>query len=112
MERTGIVDRTGAGKSSIAMALIRIQELDSGCILIDGEGISSVPLRSQLSIVPQASVLFKGSLRAYTDPFDEFSDAEIWPTLEKVAIKTQIGGHHRNNETRGQGLNVCSGLLK
>ncbi|GAB9466096.1 Abc transporter c family member 5 [Globisporangium polare] len=92
-EKIGIVGRTGAGKSSLTMALFRINELDSGRILIDGEDISSMPLqrlRSRLSIIPQAPVLFKGALRAYMDPFDEYSDAQIWSAFEKVEMKEQI----------------------
>ncbi|KAF1331594.1 Atp-binding protein, partial [Globisporangium splendens] len=93
-EKIGIVGRTGAGKSSLTMALFRINELDSGRIVIDGEDISSMPLhslRSRLSIIPQTPVLFKGTLRAYMDPFNEYSDADIWSVLEKVEMKEQIG---------------------
>ncbi|KAL3656838.1 hypothetical protein V7S43_018295 [Phytophthora oleae] len=93
-EKIGIVGRTGAGKSSLTMALFRINELMSGRILIDSTDIATMPLRtlrSNLSIIPQSPVLFKGALRAYMDPFDEFSDAEIWSALEKVDMKTQVG---------------------
>ncbi|EGZ11456.1 hypothetical protein PHYSODRAFT_519541 [Phytophthora sojae] len=86
-EKIGIVGRTGAGKSSLTMALV------SGRILIDGVDIATMPLRtlrSHLSIIPQSPVLFKGSLRAYMDPFDEFTDADIWAALEKVDMKAQV----------------------
>ncbi|KAL4094992.1 hypothetical protein PRIC1_010642 [Phytophthora ramorum] len=92
-EKIGIVGRTGAGKSSLTMALFRINELVSGRILIDGVDIATMPLRtlrSSLSIIPQSPVLFKGMLRAYMDPFDEFTDAEIWSALEKVDMKAQV----------------------
>ncbi|EEY65388.1 ATP-binding Cassette (ABC) Superfamily [Phytophthora infestans T30-4] len=92
-EKIGIVGRTGAGKSSLTMALFRINELVSGRILIDGTDIATMPLRtlrSNLSIIPQSPVLFKGTLRAYMDPFDEFTDADIWNSLEKVDMKTQV----------------------
>ncbi|EGZ11447.1 hypothetical protein PHYSODRAFT_338156 [Phytophthora sojae] len=92
-EKIGIVGRTGAGKSSLTMALFRINELVSGRILIDGVDIATMPLRtlrSHLSIIPQSPVLFKGSLRAYMDPFDEFTDADIWAALEKVDMKAQV----------------------
>ncbi|KAG1695185.1 hypothetical protein DVH05_020826 [Phytophthora capsici] len=92
-EKIGIVGRTGAGKSSLTMALFRINELVSGRILIDGTDIATMPLRtlrSNLSIIPQSPVLFKGALRGYMDPFDEFSDAEIWSALEKVDMKAQV----------------------
>ncbi|GMF28358.1 unnamed protein product [Phytophthora fragariaefolia] len=92
-EKIGIVGRTGAGKSSLTMALFRINELVSGRILIDGVDIATMPLRtlrSNLSIIPQSPVLFKGSLRAYMDPFDGFTDADIWSALEMVDMKTQV----------------------
>jgi ABC-type multidrug transport system fused ATPase/permease subunit len=41
-ERIGIVGRTGAGKSSILVALYRLVEADSGQIDLDGRNISSV----------------------------------------------------------------------
>ncbi|CAH0477558.1 unnamed protein product [Peronospora belbahrii] len=92
-EKVGIVGRTGAGKSSLTMALFRINELVSGRILIDGIDIATLPLRvlrSNLSFIPQSPVLFKGELRAYIDPFDEFTDADIWNALDKVGIKAQV----------------------
>lgn len=96
-EKIGIVGRTGAGKSSLTMALFRMNELVSGRILIDGIDIATVPLttlRSRVSIIPQAPVLFKGPLRAYMDPFDEFSDAEIWGSLDKVDLKDRVAALH------------------
>ncbi|KAL3664346.1 hypothetical protein V7S43_010670 [Phytophthora oleae] len=75
------------------MALFRINELISGQIVIDGMDIAALPvrtLRSRMSIIPQAPVLFKGSLRAYLDPFSDFSDADIWSVVVKVGMKKQV----------------------
>eukprot|EP00644_Phytophthora_capsici_P009579 jgi/Phyca11/6695/fgenesh1_pm.PHYCAscaffold_13_\ len=111
-EKIGIVGRTGAGKSSLTMALFRINELVSGRILIDGTDIATMPLRtlrSNLSIIPQSPVLFKGSLRGYMDPFDEFSDAEIWSALEKVDMKTQVSAENGENFSVGERQMLCMG---
>lgn len=92
-EKIGIVGRTGAGKSSLTMALFRINEICGGRILIDGIDTSKLglqTLRSRLSIITQAPVLFKGTIRTYLDPFDEFQDAMLWDSLRKVQMADAI----------------------
>ena len=66
MQQIGIVGRTGAGKSSLLQALFRIVNLTSGTIEIDGTNIAQVgleTLRGRLALVPQDSLLFKGTVR-------------------------------------------------
>uniref|UniRef100_A0A3B1IP99 Canalicular multispecific organic anion transporter 1-like n=1 Tax=Astyanax mexicanus TaxID=7994 RepID=A0A3B1IP99_ASTMX len=92
-EKIGIVGRTGAGKSSLTNCLFRIIEAADGRILIDGENIASMglhDLRSRLTIIPQDPVLFSGSLRMNLDPFEKFSDEDIWKVLDLAHLKEYV----------------------
>merc|ERR1711973_728879 len=87
----GIVGRTGAGKSSLTLGLFRIIEAAGGKIVIDGIDISDLALhalRSRITIIPQDPVLFSGSLRMNLDPFNSYSDEEVWNALEHAHLKT------------------------
>ncbi|KAF7309660.1 hypothetical protein MIND_00337100 [Mycena indigotica] len=92
-EKVGICGRTGAGKSSLLLALFRIIEGVEGSIIIDGVDISKIglhDLRSSISIVPQTPDLFEGSLRLNIDPIEKYSDAEIWVALEQAHLKDYV----------------------
>ncbi|KAJ2946418.1 hypothetical protein O0L34_g12457 [Tuta absoluta] len=90
--KVGVVGRTGAGKSSLITALFRLYDMD-GSVKIDGVdtfGLNKQELRSKISIIPQEPVLFSASLRYNLDPFDSYSDDEIWRALEQVELKDAI----------------------
>lgn len=92
-QKVGIVGRTGAGKSSILVSLMRLQELESGCILVDGVDIRSLglhQLRSSVAVIPQDPVLFQGTVRYNLDPFNNNTDEELWEALEKSHLSVKI----------------------
>jgi ABC-type multidrug transport system fused ATPase/permease subunit len=89
-QKVGIVGRTGAGKSSLTMALFRIIEPANGQIMIDNIDVSQLglyDLRSRITIIPQDPVLFSDTLRANLDPFNHHNDEEIWRALETAHLK-------------------------
>ncbi|XP_040919381.1 multidrug resistance-associated protein 1 [Toxotes jaculatrix] len=113
-EKVGIVGRTGAGKSSLTLGLFRIIEAAEGHILIDGVDIAQLglhELRSRITIIPQDPVLFSGSLRMNLDPFDSYSDEEIWRALEFSHLKNFVSGlpDKLNHECSEGGENLSVG---
>ncbi|KAI4887699.1 hypothetical protein NFI96_025030 [Prochilodus magdalenae] len=113
-EKVGIVGRTGAGKSSLALGIFRILEAAKGKIYIDKLNISELglqDLRSRITIIPQDPVLFSGSLRMNLDPFDGYSDEEVWRALELAHLKNFVSGlpDKLNHECSEGGENLSLG---
>ncbi|KAK7041927.1 hypothetical protein VNI00_008909 [Paramarasmius palmivorus] len=89
-ERIGIVGRTGAGKSSLTLALLRGIPT-SGEVYYDGLPTSSLnldALRSKVTIIPQVPELFNGTLRQNLDPFEEYDDATLNDALRAAGLQS------------------------
>ena len=80
-ERVGLIGASGAGKSTLTTLLLRLHDVQSGGISIDGQDLREVTqasLRGQIALIPQDTVLFYRSLQEnirYGRP--EASDDEV-----------------------------------
>lgn len=82
-----------SGKSTITLSLFRLIELAGGRITIDGVDISKLSLsglRSRMSIIPQDSQCFEGSLRENLDPEGIIDDEKLWQVLEAARLKAHV----------------------
>ncbi|MCJ1418249.1 hypothetical protein MMC32_004596 [Xylographa parallela] len=113
-EKIGVVGRTGAGKSSLTLALFRIIEPSSGHIAIDDLNTSSVGLldvRRRLAIIPQDAALFKGTVRDNLDPAHVRDDTELWSVLAHARLKDHISSMpgHLEAQIHEGGSNLSQG---
>ncbi|KAM0438453.1 hypothetical protein ACHAPT_001202 [Fusarium lateritium] len=113
-ERVGVVGRTGAGKSSLTLALFRFLEARSGSISIDGVNISKIPLsdlRSRLSIIPQKHpVLFSGTIRSNLDPFGQRTDIQLYESLARVGLIKGTMSNDINDPGPSNNINIFRDL--
>jgi len=98
-ERVGIVGRTGSGKSTLTLALLRCI-LTDGSVYFDGLPTNSVnldALRSNITIIPQVPELLSGTLRQNLDPFEEYDDAVLNDALRAAGL---FSLQHHEDEAR------------
>jgi ATP-binding cassette subfamily C (CFTR/MRP) protein 4 len=112
--KTGIIGRTGAGKSSIMQVLFRLTNPEQGTILIDGQDYLTAglhDLRKQMSVIPQSATLFIASLRDNLDPFHEHSDENILKVLKKVRLASllELLPKGLDSEINSAGLSLSAG---
>lgn len=117
-EKIGIVGRTGAGKSSLITAMLRLEELSAGQIIIDGVDLSKVGLydiRHSISTIPQDPQMFVGDVRYNLDPTGEIDDERLEAALSQVFPDRDCadpGALTLDTEVQPGGSNFSSGELQ
>jgi len=92
-EKVGFAGKTGCGKSTTLLCILRILEPRGGRIVIGGLDTKKIGLnclRSIVGLVPQDPTVFAGSWRYNIDPFNEFPDGRIWEALQSVQLLPYI----------------------
>ncbi|KZV63334.1 P-loop containing nucleoside triphosphate hydrolase protein [Peniophora sp. CONT] len=87
-ERVGIVGRTGSGKSSLTLSLLRCIYTE-GDVYYDGVNTANLNLdvlRTNVTIIPQVPELLSGTLRENLDPFNEHDDAVLNSALRASGL--------------------------
>ena len=112
--KTGIIGRTIAGKSSIMEALLRLVNSDKGFIYIDGQDNMKAGLheiRKQMSVIPQTTTLFMGSLKDNLNPFHNYSDEEIIKVLNEVNLHNLLNElpNGLDSKINSKGLSLSAG---
>ncbi|XP_031634883.1 multidrug resistance-associated protein 7 [Contarinia nasturtii] len=111
-ERIGVVGRTGAGKSSLMAALLRVAPLHNGHITVDTVDIATLKLsvlRSRISLVPQNSFLFSGTIRDNLDPRGLHLDSDIWNSIQRclaTPLVQSLGGLNANLDVNGSNISA------
>ncbi|PWY69102.1 multidrug resistance protein MDR [Aspergillus heteromorphus CBS 117.55] len=94
--KLGICGRTGSGKSSLLLTLLRMTEIQNGDITIDGVSLKFYPrdiIRNKVTVIPQEPVLFRGSVRDNITAFTAVDDDEVLLALEKVHLQAHVLRH-------------------
>jgi len=114
--KVGVVGRTGAGKSTLGLTLLRLMEVETGNIEIDGIDIRKVELqhlRHKITTIAQEATLFKGTLRFNIDPYESETNENIDALLERAGLtkllKYEKGTECRNFAIEESGNNLSTG---
>lgn len=114
-EKIAIVGRTGSGKSTILLALMRVLDVElgvdnQGSVFLDEEDISLIgveKVREAISIIPQDPILFEGTLKENIDPFGVSCEHEIVDCLQKVGFQNADSGFLRQKvKNRGDNFSI------
>lgn len=104
--RVGITGRTGSGKSSVFLALLRLVELNSGVITIDNVNIALLglkKLRECITLIPQDPLIFNGTIQENIDPLGIFPEHTVKQVMQEMQLKFAFDFPVKNS---GQNISI------
>lgn len=114
-ERIAVVGRTGSGKSTLVLSLLRFTNIVQGQILYDGVDITTIPrkrLRQALTIIPQEAVLFNGTVGTNLDPAGEVTPEVCSCALRSCEGIASFQFRDRDLEPNGTGASSTTSLVE
>jgi ABC-type multidrug transport system fused ATPase/permease subunit len=109
----GVCGRTGSGKSSLMLGLLRLNIICNGDVIIDGTSTSKVSLktlRRAIGVIPQTPTLFAGTLRYNIDPTrSRYSDEDIVQVLNAIGMRIHQKKEGLNYIVEENGRNLSVG---
>lgn len=103
-ERVAVVGRTGSGKSTLVLSLLRFTHIVKGQVLYDGVDITTVPrrrLRDALTIIPQEAVLFNGTVGTNLAPAGDVPNTVLESALRSCEGIASFQFRDRENGSGG-----------
>jgi len=112
--KMGFAGRTGCGKSTTLLCVLRVLEPRGGRIMLgdnDTTGLGLAALRATVGLVPQDPTIFEGSWRYNVDPFGEFPTGRVWEVLQCVRLLPYVRGltNGIDSEVTQDGANMSFG---
>jgi putative ABC transport system ATP-binding protein len=108
---TAVIGPSGAGKSSLLRCLNRLEEPDSGRVLLDGADIRSLEptsLRRRVGMIFQTPVIFEGGVRAnLLYGFPDQTEARLASALEAAGLPGGFLDRESSALSVGQAQRVC-----
>ncbi len=102
-ECVAFVGASGSGKSTVMNLIIGFMQASSGKILIDGKDIAEYDLsqyRKHISVVPQSSILFPGTIKDnITYGLEKYTQSELDRVLEMANVNEFISTFPKGVET-------------
>ena len=92
----GIIGGTGSGKTTLVNLIPRLYDVSEGAVLLDGKNVQDydmVSLRQKIGVVPQKSVLFKGTIRQNLKWGNEnATEDDLWAALNTAQAQEVVLG--------------------